>query len=73
MLCGLDVTNMKPIDIAIVRLGQRIFKEALSAITNEPKHWQFVAAIDPVEEQRIRLNARFPDVSTFANLQELLE
>ncbi|KAL8895222.1 MAG: hypothetical protein Q9192_003769 [Flavoplaca navasiana] len=64
---------MKPIDIAIVGLGQRTFKKALSAITNEPKHWRLVAAIDPVEEQRVRLNALFPDVSTFANLQELLE
>ncbi|KAL9628450.1 MAG: hypothetical protein Q9204_005878 [Flavoplaca sp. TL-2023a] len=64
---------MKPIDIAIVGLGQRTFKKALSDITNEPKHWRLVAAIDPVEEQRVRLNALFPDVSTFANLQELLE
>ncbi|KAI4271838.1 MAG: hypothetical protein LQ337_005722 [Flavoplaca oasis] len=64
---------MKPIDIAIVGLGQRTFKKALSAITNEPKYWRLVAAIDPVEEQRVRLNALFPDVSTFANVQELLE
>ncbi|KAL8840977.1 MAG: hypothetical protein Q9176_003549, partial [Flavoplaca citrina] len=52
---------MKPIDIAIVGLGQRTFKKALSAITNEPKHWRLVAAIDPVEEQRVRLNTLFPD------------
>ena len=64
---------MKPIDIAIVGLGQRTFKKALSAITNEPRHWRLVAAIDPVEKQRERLNALLPDVSTFANLQELLE
>ncbi|KAL9008585.1 MAG: hypothetical protein Q9180_009488, partial [Flavoplaca navasiana] len=64
---------MKPIDIAIVGLGQRTFKKALSAITNEPKYWRLVAAIDRVEEQRVRLNAPFPDVSTFANVQELLE
>ena len=64
---------MEPIGIAIVGLGQRTFKKTLSAIVSEPNCWRLVAANDPLEEQRLRLNALIPNVRTFTTVQEMLE
>lgn len=62
---------MKPIGIAIVGLGQRTFKKALSAII-DGHYWQLAAAMDPLESQCAYLNTLLPGTPTFQSLEDML-
>ncbi|KAL8767666.1 MAG: hypothetical protein Q9209_005925 [Squamulea sp. 1 TL-2023] len=66
---------MPPLRIAIVGLGARTFKKSLRVIANDPKHWQLVAATDPLESRRLALRSHLHnlDVPVFQEVTEMLE
>lgn len=64
---------MAPIGIAVVGLGKRTLQKTLSAIVSKPKHWQLVAATDPIESARALFQSQFTDVPIFSNVEEMLE
>ncbi|KAL8961507.1 MAG: hypothetical protein Q9193_001946 [Seirophora villosa] len=64
---------MNTIRIAIVGLGRRTFKKALTTIGDDAERWQLVAAVDPDERAHRSFKSLFPAVPVFQDVKDMLE
>ena len=66
-------TDMAPLNIAIVGLGQRSRKRAVQAIQNNGGHWRLIAACDTLDVARQAFAHLHPNVPIFEDVLHLVQ